>query len=163
MEISDSELQRFTEESRERTKKRQQMTKALKSIATPIARKREFTGTFPRFRRLREDRYDLFMFYFNKYDDSFFIEIAQCAPDWFRRPMSAHVPPEKMTTEHLPLFERARIQPCAGRMAADCFQYGDAKTSDDFKRIAESVVPFMEQAAKMFEDFTNVQKLGRAV
>src|SRR6266704_2057652 len=110
--LSDAALQWFAEEMREQTKKRQQMKRALKSVMTSIFRRHGFTGTSPHFRRLRPERYDLFMFDFCRGYDGFSIQVGQCAPDdvsSFRgeklRPKQiaefyALVPPEKMTAEH---------------------------------------------------------------
>jgi hypothetical protein len=159
--MSEAELLRSMEQRREQTKKRQQMNKALRTVMTPLLRQHDFTGTCPRFRRLGKKRYDLLTVQFNKGDDSFLIEIGQCAPDWHRRERGADHPAEKLTTWSLPLFQRARIQPEPGPRTADCFQYCDAKTHDDYKRIAESVVPFMKRAVEMLDDFEHVEKLGK--
>ncbi len=158
--MSEAELLRFMEQRREQTKKRQQMNKALRSVMTPLLRQHAFTGTCPRFRRLGQERYDLLMIQFNKGDDSFLIEIGQCTLDWYRRERGAYHPPEKLISWSLPLYQRARIQPQPGPGTEDCFQYGDAKTQDDYKRIAESVVPFMNRAVEMLDDFEHVEKLG---
>ena len=79
--MSEADLQKFAEEMREQTQKRQQMRRALKSVMTPIFRRHGFTGTCPRFRRLKPDRYDLFMFDFCSGHDGFTIQLGQCAPD----------------------------------------------------------------------------------
>jgi len=56
--------------------------------------------------------------------------------------------------------ERAFILPGSElRNFEDCFQYGGAKTPDDYKRLAESFVPYTEKATALFEDFAHVKKL----
>jgi len=64
----------------------------------------------------------------------------------------------------LRLEQRARVQPGPGVRTADFFLYVDAKTPEDYKRIAESVVPFTEKAIAGFDDFARfalVEKLDR--
>lgn len=161
MEIFDSELQQFMEQKREQTDRRRKMTKALKDVVTPLMRQRGFKGTCPHFRRIGQDRTDLFMFFFDKHGDGFVIEIGQCPPDGYSSPVREHIPAEKVKTWDLYSTQRARVQPRpASRSTADWFRYEDAKTSDDFTRTAESVLPFVEQAIAMFDDFEHVPKIG---
>src|SRR5262245_33844983 len=115
---TDADLKRFAAEMHEQSVKRLQMKKALRSVITPILRGVGFSGTCPRDRRLKPDRYDLLMFDFNKYHDSFSIQIGQCAPDDI-----GHIPREqlkdlvvvermkKIDPEYLRWEQRARIQP----------------------------------------------------
>jgi len=152
---------RFAEQMREQTQKRQQMKQALKSVLTPLLRKAGFSGICPRFRRLQPARYDLLMFCFDKFYDSFGIEIGQCAPDWFPQPFRRDGPPEKLIPWDLELKMRARIKPRPGRMVTDNFQYGDARTPEDFRRIAEAVGPFLRQAVAMFDNFSQVEKMDK--
>jgi hypothetical protein len=167
-EMTDAELERLM---RDWTRKRQQMKKALGAVMWPVLHKSGFTGTCPRFRRLRPDRYDLFMFDFSRGHDSFTIQVGQCAPDdigYVPREELAEffklVPLGKLYPEHLRPEQRARVQPGPGILPADFFQYADAKTPEDYKRIAESVVPFTEKAIAGFDDFAHfaqVEKLDR--
>jgi hypothetical protein len=149
---SESELAQFLQHRREQAQKRQKMKKALGKTMTPLLRRHGFVGNCPHFRRIRQERFDLLMLCFNKHDDSFSIDIGQCPSDWFPKPGSRIVPPEKLTTWDLPSTMRTRVQPRSGPSTADCFQYGDANSPEDFQRIAESVVPFMERAVEMFDD-----------
>ena len=170
-EKTDAYWDKVAAQMREQTKKRQQMKKALKSVMAPIMRRAGFTGACPKYRRLRPDRYDLFMFDFGRGYDCFTIQIGQCAPDdigYFpkeKRPdFDKLVPLEKLNPEHLRLEQRARVQPGPGVQTADFFLYVDAKTPEDYKRIAESVVPFTEKAIAGFDDFARfalVEKLDR--
>jgi hypothetical protein len=138
-EMTDAELERLM---RDWTRKRQQMKKALGAVMWPVLHKSGFTGTCPRFRRLRPDRYDLFMFDFSRGHDSFTIQVGQCAPDdigYVPREELAEffklVPLGKLYPEHLRPEQRARVQPGPGILPADFFQYADAKTPEDYKRI----------------------------
>jgi hypothetical protein len=157
---SEAELSRFSEEMQTQTKKRQQMKKALGKVMTPLLRQAGFSGTCPHFRRLGPERYDLLSFEFGKYDNIFVIEIGQCTPDWYRRERSQFFPVEKLASWKLTLEQRTRIfrRPSPMHLKADYFQYGDAKTEVDFRQIAESVVPFTQQALEMFDRFEDARR-----
>jgi len=161
---TETELNRLVAERHEQSVKRQQMKQALRAVATPILRRAGFTGTCPRYRRLTPRRYDLLMFEFNKFDDFFTIQIGQCAPDdWGNEPGT--FPREKWTEtylahrlkkidpEYLRFEQRARVQPGPGFARKDLFHYGNAKTPDDYKRIALLAVPYIEKSIAGFDDF----------
>jgi hypothetical protein len=166
LEMTDAELE---QQWCEQTKKRQQMKKALGSVMTPVLRKAGFTGTCPRLRRLNPDRYDLFMFDFCRGHDGFSIQVGQCAPDDIGYPPLGEqpveflkiVPLEKLYPEHLRLEQRARVQPRHGVLPGDFFEYGDAKTAEDYKHVALSAVPFVESTIAGFEDFARFAKSER--
>jgi hypothetical protein len=184
MNPTEDELRRFAEQMREQTSKRQQMRAALKTIVTPALRKNGFTGTWPDFRRLGKDRYDLLTFQFDKYGDGFVIDLGQCPSGWV--PGGRIIPPpDKLTVWDLEHYQRARVQPGpflslqerakveasllravtpdpSLNATARWFRYENAESPDDFKHIAESVVPFVEKAVAMFEDFQHVQKIDKA-
>lgn len=155
--LTEAELKQAAAEMHEQSLKRQHMKKALRSVMTPILRRAGFTGTCPRYRRLTPERYDLLMFDFNKFEDFFTIQIGQCAPDdWGDLPREklAHLRRlKKIDPNYLRFEQRARIQPGQGVLPTDVFQYGDAKTPDDYRRIALSVVPYTERAIAGFDDF----------
>ena len=146
--LSEAELSQVAVEMHEQSVKRQQMKRALRSVMTPVLRRAGFTGTCPRYRRLSPKPYDLLMFDFNRYADFFSIQIGQCAPDDY-----GSVPREKIDPEFLSVEQRARIQPGQGLLPTDFFQYGDAKTPDDYRQIALSVVPYAEKAIAGFDHF----------
>jgi hypothetical protein len=105
------------------------------------------------------------MFLFNKHHPSFLIEIGRCSRDWWRRELGDAIPPvpqEKLDPICLAVPMRVRVTatdtPSTPTVFADCFQYGDARASEDYRRIAESVVPFTEGAVKMFDDFEAIPK-----
>jgi hypothetical protein len=170
-EISEEELERFAEKMREHTKKRQQMKRALKSVITPIMRRAGFTGTAPLFRRLNPKRHDLFIFDFCRGDDGFSIQVGQRAPDDVSdikgeklspKQMTEYyalAPLDKMTPEHCRLDQR--IQPRRGMNPGDFFEYGDANTPEDYRRIALAVVPFVEKTIAAFDDFAKLEKLDK--
>ncbi len=162
--LTEADLKQLATEMHEQSVRRQHMKRALRSVMTPILRRAGFTGTCPRYRRLRPERYDLLMFDFNRFEDFFTIQIGQCAPDdWGNEPGT--LPREKWTHSDIVRFlkkidpnylrfeQRARVQPGPGVSPTDEFQYGDAKTPEDYRRIALSVVPYTEKAIAGFDDF----------
>jgi len=170
-ETPEEDLQLFAEKLREHTKKRQQMKRALRTVITPLMRRAGFTGTSPLFRRLNPERHDLFMFDFCRGHDGFYIQVGQRTPNdvadikgqKLRPEQIAEyytlAPQEKLTPEHCRLDQRARIQPRPGGKPGDFFEYGDAKTPEDYQRVALSAVPFVEKSIAAFDDFAKVEKL----
>jgi hypothetical protein len=61
--------------------KRLLMDKALKDITIPFLREQGFKGSFPHFRRLKEDRMNLLTFQFSLYSPQFVVEILNCPPE----------------------------------------------------------------------------------
>lgn len=60
---------------------RELMLSALKSNTLPILKAQGFTGSYPHFRRFREDRIDLLSFQTNKYGGSFTVEVSAAFPN----------------------------------------------------------------------------------
>jgi hypothetical protein len=137
---------------------RDQMKKALKDVVVPRLKEAGFAGSFPHLRRRRPDRIDLFSFQFDRHGGGFIIELAQCAPDGFTTYWGKHITPDKVTAWDLPPTQRARIQSRAGSGTDSWFRYD----ASDFTKTAESVLPFVGQAERMFDDFDHVQKIGGA-
>jgi hypothetical protein len=109
------------------------------------------------FRRRRQEHVDLFTFQFDRRGGGFIIEIGQCQPEGFTTHWGKLIPPEKVRIWDLPPKQRARIQPSAGLGTDSWFRF-DGAVADIFTRTATSVIPFVEQAEKMFDDFEQVQK-----
>ena len=164
-EMSEADLLRYAQHRHELSQQRQQMNRALRSVMTPLLRRHGFTGVCPRFRRLNREQFDLLLFLFNKHHSSFLIEIGRCSRDWWQRELGDAIPPipaEKLDPTYLAVPMRVIIAPTDAPSTpigfADCFQYGDAKAPADYRRIAESVVPFTEKAVRMFDDFESIPK-----
>jgi len=161
------------------------MRTALSRAVTPFLRKFKFTGSCPHFRRLGQERFDLLTFQFDKFGDGFVIELGQCPSSWRPEPGRACAPAEKLQPMYLEAHERARVQPgpflsreshakalalrCQGlptplclQATANWFRYENADMLDDYKRIADSVLPFLEKALEMFENFQHVPKIDQA-
>jgi hypothetical protein len=136
------------------------MKKALKDAVVPRLREHGFTGSFPHLRRRHPHRIDLLTFQFDRHGGGFIIEIGQCAPDGFTTYWGKQIPPEKVSAWDLSPKDRARVQPRDGSGTDAWFRYDSAASPDDFARTAESVLPFIEQIERMFDDFDHVERVG---
>jgi len=137
-----------------------QMKAALKSTVVPRLRKLGFSGSFPHLRRRRPDRIDLLTFQFDRHGGGFVIEISRCPPDGLTTAWGKQIAPGKVTAWDLPPKERGRIKPREGSGTDSWFRYGNAGSELEFVRMAESVLPFIEQAERMFDDLDRVPKVG---
>jgi hypothetical protein len=133
-----------------------QMKKALREIVVPRLRERGFTGSFPHFRRRRIDRIDLLTFQFNRHGGGFIIEIGQCPPEGYTTYWGKPKAADEVTAWDLSPRERARVQPQAGTGTDSWFCFDDLA----FSRTAEAVLPFIEQAERMWVEFDKVPKIG---
>jgi len=164
MKITESELDEFAKQEDARTEKRQKMRKALKATLTPLMRKHGFTGTCPHFRRLGRDRHDFLTFYFDKFGNSFVIDLGQTESDYHQAGFVDYPPPEKRNPWYLEPHQRSRVQPGPfNGKTSSWFHYDEAAKPNDFSRIAESVVPFIHQALETFEDFNNAPKADKTI
>jgi hypothetical protein len=133
-----------------------QMRQALNDVVVPILRKRGFHGSFPHFHRRLKEHIDLLMFEFAQHGGGFIIEIGRCQPEGFTTHWGKLIPPEKVRVWNLPSKQRVRIQPVAGSGSDSWFRFDDV-AADVFIRAATSVIPFIEQAERIFSDFDTVQ------
>ena len=78
------------------------MDKAIKEIAVPFFRDKGFKGSYPHFRRIKEDRINLLTFQFSMYGSEFVVEISNCSPKGVQRGWGADVPPSKCTAHAMP-------------------------------------------------------------
>lgn len=138
---------------------RDQMKAALKSTVVPRVRELGFSGSFPHLRRHRADRIDLLTFQFDKHGGGFVIEISQCPPDGFTTSWGKQIGPDKVTAWDLPPKERARIKPREGSGTDSWFRYDNATSESEFIHVAESVLPFIQHAESIFDDFGRIPKV----
>jgi hypothetical protein len=137
------------------------MSQALKDVVVPLLRERGFTGSFPHFRRRQQERIDLFTFQFDRHGGGFVVEIGRCEPSGITTHWGKQITLEKVTAWDLPPKQRARIKPKSGSGTDSWFRFDDT-APDILRRIAESVIPFLDQAERMFNDLGNVQKTEAA-
>jgi len=92
-----------------RIKSRPIMDRMLKEIFVPELRARDFTGSFPHFRRIRSDRIDLVTVQYSRYGGEFVVELSQCGPEGVMADRGRAAPPDKVTAHHLFSPDRYRL------------------------------------------------------
>jgi hypothetical protein len=136
------------------------MKNALKKTIVPRLRELGFSGSFPHLRRCRPDRIDLLTFQFDRHGGGFVLEIGQCPPNGFKTFWGKQIVPDEVTVWDLSTKERARLKPRNGSGTDSWFRYDDTASESELVRVAESVLPFVEQAERMFDDFDRVPRIG---
>ncbi|OMC81588.1 hypothetical protein BK128_21685 [Viridibacillus sp. FSL H7-0596] len=120
------------------------MVSSLKKIVIPILREKGFKGSFPHFRRIKENKIDLLTFQFDKYGGGFVIEVAVCPPDGVTHDWGKKVPSNKVTAHDL--YNRLRLN------GGEWFRY-DAPSSDEgiFDILANGVLNCIPEAENYWE------------
>jgi hypothetical protein len=99
-------------------------------------------------------------FQFDRHGGGFVIEIGQCPAEGFTTHWGKVIAPDKIRTWDLSSKQRARVQPRIGSGTDSWFRYDGTAAQDVFGQTAESILPFLEQTERMFDDFERVPKLG---
>ena len=132
------------------------MIEALKAIVVPKLRERNFKGSFPHFRRVREDQIDLLAFQFDKRGGGFVIEISRCSSEGIVTAWGEQIPPNKVTVWDMPLSARLRLQPRFDGSTSGWFRYDTGSPLGNvFKKTAKAVLPFLEKAEKWWRGKTD--------
>jgi hypothetical protein len=118
---------------------REEMDAALKKIVIPALRERGFTGSFPHFRRIKEE-VDLLTFQFDRNGGGFVIETAKGKKEGFTTHWGKHIPAAKLTAWDLHPDQRKRLKPGADGSTDSWFRY-DA--SQDCESIAHLVLSLL--------------------
>jgi hypothetical protein len=130
------------------------MISALKAVVVPRLRESGFLGSFPHFRRPKAACIDLLTFQFDKKGGGFLVEIAQCPVDGITTHWGKHIGPDKVTAWDVTSTQRVRLKPHAGSNTDSWFRYDPPLAAKDaFTNTAQSVLPFLTIAEKMFSDF----------
>jgi hypothetical protein len=123
---------------------RDSMVSSLKKLVIPILREKGFKGSFPHFRRIKENKIDLLTFQFDRYGGGFVIEVAVCPPDGVTHHWGEKVPPNKVTAHDL--NNRPRLN------GGEWFRY-DAPSADEsiFDGIANEVLNCIPEAENYWD------------
>jgi Domain of unknown function (DUF4304) len=100
---------------------RKAMLQRLQQRLVPALRELGFSGSLPHFARIRRDSLDLLSVQFDKWGGGFVVEIARVPPEGL--PGWTEVPLEKLTSYHLPLTARARLQQSRRPLTEGWFRY----------------------------------------
>jgi hypothetical protein len=129
---------------------RKAMSAALKKLVAPHLRSLGFTGSFPHYRRLLEERTDLLTFQFDRHGGGFVVEVGKCPPGDFVMAWGERIPAEEMTAHHLHPNDRLRL----GRRSQGqdhWFRYDRAKGRKRalvFDSLANEVLSLVDEQAQ---------------
>ena len=87
---------------------RDKMIAALKEIVVPTLREMGFRGSFPHYRRQRNEHLDLLTFVFSQWAGSFIVEIAHCPATGYNLHAGETIPPDKARVHHQ--HDRSRLR-----------------------------------------------------
>ncbi|MEN0056204.1 MAG: DUF4304 domain-containing protein [Mucilaginibacter sp.] len=77
------------------------MDKAIKEITIPFLREQGFKGSFPHFRRTKEDRINLLTFQFSLSSSKFVVEISNCSVNGILTTWNKEIKPVKCTAHDM--------------------------------------------------------------
>jgi Domain of unknown function (DUF4304) len=116
--------------------KNDSMVAALKAVFVPALRERGFRGSFPHFRKLKNDCIDLLTVQFEKWGGGFVIEIARCAPEGITTYWGLQIPPMKCRALDLNPASRHRLGSPAPDRDGIWFRYDEGSSVDVVARKA---------------------------
>jgi hypothetical protein len=87
--------------------KRILMDAAIKEITVPFLRQQGFKGSFPHFRRLKDDRINLLTYQFSTNSSKFVVEISNCSSKGILLPWGKHIKPSNCTAHDM--YKRLRV------------------------------------------------------
>lgn len=115
------------------------MLVSLKNLFVPVLRERGLKGSFPHFRRLKNDQIDLLTIQFDRHGGGFVIEISKCPPDGVTTTCGKQIPPNKVTAWDM--NNRHRLGAPVG--GDHWFRFDDGTPTD---QVANSAVSHLEEA-----------------
>ncbi len=116
---------------------KQKMAKSLKNIVVPEIKSLVFSGVFPHFRRMKNNKYEFISFQFNRYGGSFVLEIGFLDPNKLL-PFEKALPFEKLNYGNARDEDRLRIQP-DNNQEDYWYDYSNFTEDNQFKNLSELV------------------------
>ena len=129
---------------------REKMIETLKEHLVPVLKARGFKGSFPHFRRPTGTAIHLLTFQFDKWGGGFIVEIASCPVEGVTMHWGEHIPPTKVTAQHI--THRLRLG-ASDAKSDHWFRYdrrGLLSFSDPYERAAREVLPLLDSQAETF-------------
>jgi len=120
------------------------MEAALKKLVVPVLRERSFTGSFPHFRRIKEE-VDLLTFQFDRNGGGFIIEAAKGKKEGFTTHWGKYIPAAKLTAWDLHPDQRKRLHPGPDGSVESWFRYDASQDCDAVARAALSMILSQEE------------------
>ena len=127
------------------------MVKALQETVVPTLREAGFKGSFPHFRRIRDDQIDLLTFQFDRHGGGFVIEIGKCPPEGFTTYFNEFIPPNKVTAWDV--NRRYRLQRENRFSLSDWFRYDQPPLNGEiYQKTAKMVLHSLKQAENWWQE-----------
>jgi len=124
---------------------RSKMIAKLKELVVPQLRKRGFTGSFPHFRRVRNDRMDVLTFQFSRWGGGFVVEVGSCAPGGVDLHTGEHISPADVKAHHI--CPRLRLGSNPPQITDHWFNFESATDGESiYQATAEEVMMCIPQA-----------------
>lgn len=133
----------------DRKERRKRIDEALKEITVPYLRNIGFTGTYPHFRRIKNDRINLLTFQHFRSDPKFVVEIANCPVAGLVYQEIVEVAPNRITAHDMNL----RFRLGSKKYKTDpSFDYSETYSNHDiFKMRANEIIELWGEAEEWWE------------
>lgn len=129
---------------------RTKMISALKETVIPKLRAAGFSGSFPHFRRPKDDVIDLLTFQFNKWGGSFVVEVASCPATGAKIYTGEIVSPKTVTAHDINC--RLRLGSNPPKKMDYWFDFASVTYGEKIYRMAaEDVLAHLPQAERYWE------------
>ena len=124
---------------------KENMIQELKRQVLPLLKTNGFKGSFPHFRRIKNEKLNLITFQFDKWGGGFCIEIANGDPTGFKHYSNKFIEASKMRPYHL--LHRIRLG-AVDENSNHWYRYDD----NNYERTAMEVIKNIQIAEKWFHE-----------
>jgi len=115
------------------------MYHALRAIVLPILRAQGFKGSFPHFRRPRDQGIDLLTFQFDRHGGGYVVELARCPIEGYVTHWGEVIGPDKVTAWDIPSKRRQRIKAKASSGTEGWFRFDHDAPEDVAVHVASKL------------------------
>jgi hypothetical protein len=130
--------------------KRVLMNQAIKEITVPFLRDQEFKGSFPHFRRFKDDRINLLTFQFSLSSSKFVVEISNCSPKGIVTSWGKEIIPSKCNAHDM--YRRLRIGSIKNKRDY-WFDFSEEPfLSNIYKKKAKEIIDLWDEAEKWWNE-----------
>jgi len=142
------------------SEKRVLMNNAIKEITVPFLRQQGFKGSFPHFRRLKDDRINLLTFQFSLSSSKFVVEISNCSPKGIVTLWGKEIIPSKCNAHDM--YTRLRIGSVKNR-GDYWFDFNkESFWNNIYKKRAKEIIDLWDEAEKWWDEDPQEQRFAMA-
>ena len=134
------------------------MDAAIKEIIVPFLREQAFKGSYPHFRRLREDRINLLTFQFSTSGPKFVVEISNCSSKGIQRGWGPNVKPSACTAHDMNIRHRLGQEKFGGDNWFDFSK--ESFFANIYQKRAKDVIALWSEAEKWWLEDPYDQRLA---